>query len=111
MLTNACSESNKQKPNLRAEHIINGSEPDKKYCDRIQVLAAINKIKHTVKKGEYDLKNMRETYKFLDEVITVIRFNIILFSDVISMKTYVVLLHILWVVIITKRSHDIKYRM
>lgn len=56
---------------LRAVDIITRNEPDEQFFDRIELLSAINKIKHTVKKKQHDLKAMLLVYEILDEVTTV----------------------------------------
>lgn len=45
-----------------------GSEPDEKEFEFIEYLSAVNKIRHTVKKMKYDLKELREAFDCADKV-------------------------------------------
>lgn len=54
---------------LRVGDILTGNEPDEKELEIIDYLSAINKIKLIVKKKKFNIKELRDKYKCLDQVI------------------------------------------
>lgn len=54
---------------LRVGDIITGNEPNEKELEVIDYLSAVNKIKMIVKKKKYNVKELRDKYKCLDQVI------------------------------------------
>lgn len=49
--------------------VLTGNEPDEKQFMFIEYLKSVNKIKNIVKKRKRNLKELRDTYQLLDEVI------------------------------------------
>lgn len=53
---------------FKVENIITKSEPDEKEFELMEYLAAVNKLKYTVRRKKDSLNHLRETYKLLDKV-------------------------------------------
>lgn len=54
---------------FNARDILTGNEPDEKQFVFIEYLRMINKIKNIVKKQKHNLRELRDIYQALDEVM------------------------------------------